>query len=914
MENIKVYIRFKPREPKTESLLSYDTITISDSKTKEIFSFDYIIPPSQTNNELFENLIKQNIISLLKGINISIYAYGQTNSGKTYTIKGESKSNNGLIFLCIKEIFDLLNSEESNITKPLIKLSYCEIYNETVNDLIDNNKKNLEIRDSPKGSYINNLSEYILNNYGKALQILNKIENNKNISEAKLGEKLSKRNTIFKLNLEFGIKEKKYFSQLNLIDLSGSENISKVNGNINKSLITFNNIINKLSQNNKNFVNYKESKLTRLLYNSLGGNSKTTIFCSIIDDNEHYNENLNTLRFGMKARKIKTSIKENEINNEKKNTNKDKEKLALRNKIKLLEKIINDKKSKKENRNNNYNSNYKFMTASKNKNSSNKKLATLLSTVSKKDEQISNLEKEISMLKKLLLSNEKHGSEMGSFQNQQDWMNTQGDMYNDVYNMSSYKPSLNQRISNLSALRGSGSAIKNIYFNSPKIHRNHQSEFYSNSNIKQIEGFNNFKNNLCMTEMRPISEIQKNYFYSAIRKTAPQNNNFLFVSNIKSHIPELNINNNTNLENNINNDFLVKENEELKRNLNDLKKTYNDVVQSKEQQILLLNQNHDMSLENCEKLIKEAESNYVNLKTEFDQVKEKIKAKDDELNDLKQKNINKDASINYYMNELNKMKDVNYANEIEAKYNSLLEENIKLKQKEEEETSKLKEENDLIKKNIEMIETKYKEKCKELNDNQKKNNEEKKQIEKELQKYRIELKNFKNTQGKKGLNNKSNNNDNTNISNIDNDKIKEYKDQIDQLTKENNQYKNNLEQIEKSQIAEYQKLLDDSFSKIAQLNKELIESKDKNKYLENALNIVEKTTRKNNLNLSSYNNEDNNNIGKDFLSKKRKMPKIYQDIIDNQQNNKNSNKETNLMTPNEENNNMPIMEFSNFEI
>ena len=915
MENIKVYIRFKPREPKTESLLSYDTITISDSKTKEIFSFDYIIPPSQTNNELFENLIKQNIISLLKGINISIYAYGQTNSGKTYTIKGESKSNNGLIFLCIKEIFDLLNSEESNITKPLIKLSYCEIYNETVNDLIDNNKKNLEIRDSPKGSYINNLSEYILNNYGKALQILNKIENNKNISEAKLGEKLSKRNTIFKLNLEFGIKEKKYFSQLNLIDLSGSENISKVNGNINKSLITFNNIINKLSQNNKNFVNYKESKLTRLLYNSLGGNSKTTIFCSIIDDNEHYNENLNTLRFGMKARKIKTSIKENEINNEKKNTNKDKEKLALRNKIKLLEKIINDKKSKKENRNNNYNSNYKFMTASKNKNSSNKKLATLLSTVSKKDEQISNLEKEISMLKKLLMSNEKLGSEIGSFQNQQDWMNTQGDIYNDIYNMSSYKPSLNQRISNLSALRGSGSAIKNIYFNSPKIQRNQQSEFYSNSNIKQIEGFNNFKNNLCMTEMRPISEIPKNYFYSAIRKTAPQNNNFLFGSNIKSHIPELNINNNTNLENNINNDFLVKENEELKRNINDLKKTYNDVVQSKEQQILLLNQNHDMSLENCEKLIKEAESNYMNLKTEFDQVKEKIKAKEDELNDLKQKNINKDTSINYYMNELNKMKDVNYANEIEAKYNSLLEENIKLKQKEEEETSKLKEENDLIKKNIEMIETKYKEKCKELNDNQKKNNEEKKQIEKELQKYRIELKNFKNTQGKKGLNNKSNNNDNTNISNIDNDKIKEYEDQIDQLTKENNQYKNNLEQIEKSQIAEYQKLLDDSFSKIAQLNKELIESKDKNKYLENALNIVEKTTRKNNLNFSSYNNEDNNNnIGKDFLSKKRKMPKIYQDIIDNQQNNKNSNKETNLMTPNEENNNMPIMEFSNFEI
>ena len=918
MENIKVYIRFKPTDSQNESLLSYDTTTITDSKTNELFSFDSVISSSTSNNELFENLIKQNIISLLKGINISIFSYGQTNSGKTYTIKGEPKSNNGLIFLSIKEIFNILKSKESNITKPLIKMTYYEIYNETVNDLIDTNKKNLEIKESPKGLLINNISEYILNNYDKAVQILNKAENNKNINEAKLGDKLSKRNTIFKLNLEFCIKDKKYFSQLNLIDLSGSENISKVNGNINKSIITLNNVINKLSQNNKNFVNYKESKLTRLLQHSLGGNSKTTMICHIIDDNEHYNESLNTLKFAMQARKVKALVKENEINNDKKNANKEKENHALRNKIKLLEKIINDKKSSKENRNNNnYSSNSKFMTASKNKNNnSNKKLATLLSTVSKKDEQISNLEKEVSMLKKLLMSNEKLGSDIGSFQNHQDWMNTQGEMYNNIYNMSSYKPSLNQRISNLSALRGSGSAIKNIYFNSPKIQRNHQPEFYSNYNTKQLEGFNNnFKKNLCMTEMRPINEVPKKYFYSAIRNTAPQNNNFLFGSNIKTHIPELNINNNTNLENSTNPDFLLKENEELKRNINDLKKNYNDVVQSKEQQILLLNQNHDMSLENFEKLIKEAESNYMNLKNEFDQVKEKMKAKENELNDLKQKNINKDSSINYYMTELNKMKDVNYANEIESKYNSLLEENIKLKQKEEEETSKLKEENDLIKKNIEMIENKYKEKCKELNDNQKKNNEEKKQIEKELQKYRIELKNFKNTQGKKGLNNKSNNNDNTNTNIIGADKVKEYEDQINQLTQENIQYKNNLEQIEKTQIAEYQKLLDESFSKIAKLNKEIIESKDKNKYLEKALNIIEKTSRKNNLNFSPYINEGNdNNNDKNFLSKKRKIPKIYQDIIDNQENNKNSNKETNLQISNEENNNEPIMEFSNFEI
>ena len=86
--------------------------------------------------------------------------------------------------------------------------------------------------------------------------------------------------------------------------------------------------------------------------------------------------------------------------------------------------------------------------------------------------------------------------------------------------------------------------------------------------------------------------------------------------------------------------------------------------------------------------------------------------------------------MNYYKTELSKMKELNYASDIETKYNSLLEENIKLKQKDEEETSKLKEENILLKKNIDMIDNKYKEKCKELNENQKKNNEDKKQIEK----------------------------------------------------------------------------------------------------------------------------------------------------------------------------------------
>ena len=950
MENIHVYIRLKPIKEKTETNFIYDSKSITNSKTKEIFTFDSVIPPTMSNKEIFEKLIKDSLSNLLKGINISIFAYGQTSTGKTFTMKGETKSNEGLIPLSIKEIFNSLNNKESSITKYIVKVSYSEIYNETVNDLIDSTKKNLEIRESSqKGIFVYNLSEITVTSVEKAMQLLNKGEANRIIAETKLNEKSSRSHTIFKINIEFFVKdkinnkEKKYNAQLNLVDLAGSENVSKAKcegmrikegGNINKSLLALSNVINKLSQNNKSFVNYRDSKLTRLLQTALGGNSKTTIICTMVDDNSHYSETLNTLHFGMKAKNIKTTVKVNEIIT-------DKGKIAmenqeLRNKIKMLEKIINEKKSLKSkeinNLENNGNKAYSVL-GSGNKNEQN-------------NEQITNLEKEVSLLKKYLMNNEEMGSDINSIQDGSEWMNSQygNDIYNNVYNMnsamrtinaSSYKPSFKQRISNLSAIRGSGSALKSAYFNSPCIPRQQPQEFNTNSNINHVE--KNFRRNICMTEMRPGAYVPKNFFHSAIRKTAPQNNSFIFGSNMKFSVPDLNNLNSSNFD--IGNDYLMKENEELKKNIYELKKTYYEVVQSKEQQIKLLNQNHDMTLENCEKLIKEAEANYMNLKTEYDQVIEKMKLKDNELNNLKEQNIKQDSSINFYKQELNKVKDLNYSSEIESKYNSLLEENIKLKQKDEEETTKLKEENELLKKNINMIDNKYKEKCQELNDNQKLINDTKKQHEKEIQKYKIEIKNYKNNVGKiNNKNIKSNNNQ-------DNDKIKEYEEQINKLIQENNDYKNNLEKIEKTQIVEYQKLLDDSFAKIAQLNKELNDTKDKNKYLEKALNFMEKADKKiNNIELNeenskqqSNNNENKqlqstirqnknkynefssngriknidytNGENKDYLNKKRKgVTKIYQSVKNQQMNSANN------QTPDKENKNVLNTEFSNFEI
>ena len=949
MENISVYICLKPANDQSESHFSYDSKTITNSKTKEIISFDSILTPSMSNKDIFEKIIKQNIASLLKGINISIMTYGQTGSGKTFIMKGDQKNNEGLITLSIKEVFNSLNNKDTCISKYTVKISYLEIYNENVNDLIDNSKKNLEIKESSnKRIYVNNLSEISVSNVEKALQIYNKGETNRINGEAKLNEKSNRNNIIFRITVEFLLKDKKsnkdkkYYSHLNLIELAGSENACKTKnegvrnkeiGNMNKSLLTFTNLINKLSQNNKFFINYKESKLTRLLQSSIGGNSKTSIICTIIDDNIHYSENVNTLHFAIKARNIKNAVKSNEINNDKRK--KISENQALRNKIKMLEKIINDKKSLKDKENNNkcdMSGNDAYSTIG----SGNKDIQN--------NEQILNLEKEVSLLKKYLMNNEEMETDLNVIQEEEDWMNLQTD--NEIFNMntSAYKPSFHQTIGNLSAIRGSESAIKSTFFNSPNLLRQQPQIEFNNSNLNHLEGFNNknFRKNICMTEMRSVPCENKNFFHSAIRYTAPHNNNFMYGSNVKFPMPDLgNLSslNNTNFD--IGNNYLEKENEELKKNIYELKKTYNEIVQSKEEQIKLLNQNHDITLENCEKLIKEAETNYINLKSEYDHIIEEIKNKDNELDDLKQKSINQDTSINFYKKELNKVNDFNYASEMEAKCNSLLDENTKLKQKEEEETTRLKEENDLLKKNIDMIDNKYKEKCKELNDNQKMINETKKKHEKELKKYKIEIKNYKNIIPKmKNL--VSNNNQN----NLDSGKIKEYEDKINQLIKENNEYKNNLEKIEKTQIAEYQKLLDDSFAKIAQLNKELIDFKDKNKYLEKALNIIEnnsvknekginlglinnnmielkeedcnqnktiiqnkkiQSTRRNINNYSSERNSKNNldDENKNYLNKKRKG--LYK------MSNKQHINSINQME-NKENNNILNTEFSNFEI
>ena len=927
MENISVYASFKPT---IGNNFIYDSKIITNKKTKEKFTFDSIINPFMLKKDIFKTLIKQNLTYLLKGVNFSILAYGETGTGKQFLLNGNQNIKEGLSQLCLKEIFKLLNIKKFSISKYTVKISYYEIYNEVINDLIDISKKNLEIKETiSKGAFVHNLSEVIVQNADKAIQILNKGESNKKNIDKKIEDKSNKSHNVLEINLEYYIKEKngkkenRYTTKLNLVKIAGSENLSidESEGNMNKSLSSLNKIINKLSKNNKSLVNYKSSKLTRLLQNTLEGNSKTILFCTMIDDDCHYSETLNTIYFGLKAKNIKTNIKLNIANNNKgKEKEKEKEKKILKNKIKVLEKLINDKKSTKEDSN---------------------------IDDTQINQQIINLEKEVSLLKRYLMKNEEMGSDLISIKEEGDWMNPQdgNNAFDNSYlnndrisyiNTSAYKNSFKQRLA-LSAMRCPGSALKSAYVNSPFLQNKLQPDINNTSNANLLEINNNFKRNVCMTEMRAGGFIPK-FFFHSIGKTAPQNNNFMENRQINVSLPDLN---NT-ISNDMGNTYLIKENEELKNNLYELKKTYYEVVQSKEKEINLLNQNHNISLQNCEKLIKEAESNYINLKNKYEDALDQIKQKENESNDLKQKNITQDSSINFYIKELNKVGDFNYANEIENKYNDLLKENQKLKEEGNIENSKLREENELLKNNIEMIESKYKEKCQELTENQKNLNNTKKKNEKELNKYVIEFKNIKALS-------KKNNNSKPKENNMDNDKAKEkekeYKSKIDKLMEENSKYKTNLENIEKIQIPEYQKLLDDSFDKIAKLNEEIINSRNKNKYLEETLNFMETNTYKDNNISLDENSFENKKIEENQSQKNRNKNKKIQSTIrqknnddvwnsnirgkNNQeflnkktgttQNNTNTNYKKQIkydnQTSNKENNNiLNITEFSNFEI
>ena len=331
--NVNVICRFRPindleRASGNEQICDYTSptsLTFHSSREKNVyrFNFDRIFPPSSTQQDIYDFGVKGIIDSVLDGYNGTVLAYGQTSSGKTYTMQGEmeEQSKQGIIPRMISHVFKHIYKHED--TDFMIKVSMIEIYQEKIRDLFDVSRVNLNIReDSIKGIYVDGASERYVGCPNDVLALLEIGSANRAQAATNMNEHSSRSHSIFILTINQTNKKEGYskIGKLYLVDLAGSEKISKTGATghtleeakiINKSLTTLGRVINNLTDGKSTHIPYRESKLTRVLQESLGGNSKTCLIITCSPSIYNESESLSTLRFGERAKKIKNKPKIN---------------------------------------------------------------------------------------------------------------------------------------------------------------------------------------------------------------------------------------------------------------------------------------------------------------------------------------------------------------------------------------------------------------------------------------------------------------------------------------------------------------------------------------------------------------------------------------------------------------------------
>ncbi|KAJ7513536.1 hypothetical protein O6H91_23G003500 [Diphasiastrum complanatum] len=340
MEKISVAVRVRP--PIKQEVQKANQWTVGE-KSIALYSainpavpvhsyvFDHVFGSQVKNADLYKIHIKEVIMSAVRGFNSTVFAYGQTSSGKTYTMQG-SALDPGIIHLAIQDVFSTIYSTASR--EFLIRVSYLEIYNEEINDLLAPENRKLRMHENlERGIYVAGLREEIVSSPEQVLEFLAFGESHRHFGETNMNLYSSRSHTIFRMVIESRDKvnnsdassDAVRVSTLNMVDLAGSERISKTGSggvrlkegtHINKSLMTLGTVINKLSEGagrHGGHIPFRDSKLTRILQPALGGNAKTAIICTITPDEIHLDESRGTLQFANRANKVTTCAQVNEI-------------------------------------------------------------------------------------------------------------------------------------------------------------------------------------------------------------------------------------------------------------------------------------------------------------------------------------------------------------------------------------------------------------------------------------------------------------------------------------------------------------------------------------------------------------------------------------------------------------------------
>lgn len=302
------------------------------------FSFDYVASESVTQEEVFNVIGAPMVENCLAGYNSCMFAYGQTGSGKTHTILGDLEGldanpsvDRGLTPRIIEHLFGRIQQDESSLklenVKYSCKCSFLEIYNEQITDLLEPMLMNLPVREyHKKGVYVENLTEVEVTSVQDVISLLLQGNANRKVAVTNMNKESSRSHSIFTCSIQrkSGCTNKTLHGLLHLVDLAGSER-QKLSGaeggrlkeaaNINKSLSALGLVIMNLvdiANGKQRHVPYRDSKLTFLLQDSLGGNSKTTVIANISPSSCCAIETLSTLKFAQRAKFIQNTVVINE--------------------------------------------------------------------------------------------------------------------------------------------------------------------------------------------------------------------------------------------------------------------------------------------------------------------------------------------------------------------------------------------------------------------------------------------------------------------------------------------------------------------------------------------------------------------------------------------------------------------------
>ena len=375
-ERIRVTVRMRPMNEREKSAPScYEQFRQSGKSTLTEYtpagqpkpnttqSFDHVFGPASSTDDIFDTVGRQIVDSTLQGINGTIFAYGQTSSGKTFTMNGDEDGDfPGLLPLSALHIFDCIERETST-REFLVRVSFVEIYNEVVTDLLNPKAGPIKIRESRSRGVFVESEEVIVPDFERLIDVFNKGSKSRHVGSTSMNERSSRSHTIFRITIESKLRKTHTSSgtgaggaedatssspsstssspsaittastdidgavlvaTLSLVDLAGSENARNTGakgvrlregGNINKSLLTLSGVIKTLSaaKGQACHVRFRDSKLTRLLQPSLVGNCRTSIIACVTPAVTHAEETRSTLRFATSAKTLSTQTSVNEV-------------------------------------------------------------------------------------------------------------------------------------------------------------------------------------------------------------------------------------------------------------------------------------------------------------------------------------------------------------------------------------------------------------------------------------------------------------------------------------------------------------------------------------------------------------------------------------------------------------------------